>query len=121
MEYSRDTKKSVTLGLNPNAEESRLGALTILEQIITQVIEKVGGKITPLQHELVHTLETDSEMEFEQLPPTLDMSPLIRSVMPPMESLPYFPISETKLSVVLDKTQDIILELLINSTEIYLA
>ena len=31
-----------------------------------------------------------------------------------------FSLSETKLSVVLDKTKDIILELLMNSMEIYL-
>ena len=35
--------------------------------------------------------------------------------------MPCFPLSETKLSVVLDKTQDIILELLMNSMEICLA
>ena len=49
------------------------------------------------------------------------MSPIIRSKVQSIESLPHFPLSETKFSVVLDKTQDIILELLINSTEIYLA
>ena len=80
-----------------------------------------GKKTTPLEHELVHTPETDSKMEFEQLPPTLDMSPIIRPTIPPTESVPHFPLSENKLSVLLDKTQDIILELSINSTEIYLA
>ena len=41
--------------------------------------------------------------------------------MPPTESLPHFPLSELILNVVLDKTEDITLELLCNSTEIYLA
>ena len=49
------------------------------------------------------------------------MAPIIRSKIPPTESIPHFPRSETKLSVVLDKSQDIILELLINYTEINLA
>ena len=49
------------------------------------------------------------------------MSPIIRSKVQPTETIPSFPLSETKLSVILDKTQDIILELLINSTEIYSA
>ena len=35
--------------------------------------------------------------------------------------MPCFPLSETKLNVVLDKIQEIILALLINSVEIYLA
>ena len=35
--------------------------------------------------------------------------------------MPHFPMSETKLSVMIDKTQDIILELWINTVEIYLA
>ena len=73
------------------------------------------------EHDFVHTAETDSKMEFEQLPPTPDMSSIIRSKIPHTESIPHFPLSKTTLSVVLDKTKDIILELLINSTEIYLA
>ena len=76
---------------------------------------------TPPGHEFVHTQETDSEVEFEQLPSTPDMFPIIRSKVRPTEPMPHFPLSETKLSVVLDKTQDIILELLIKSMEIYLA
>ena len=79
MEYSRDTKKSITPGLNPHVEESSLGALTILEQIITQVIEQVI-----LKWNLRHY-------------PTPDMSLIIRPVMPPMEFLPHIPISVTKL------------------------
>ena len=124
MEYPRDTEMSlvhITPDLKPSVEESRLGALTMPEHAITQVIERVGEKSTPPEHEIVHTLETDTEMESQQLPPTLDMSPIIRSKIPPTESIPHFPLSETKLSVVLDKTQDIILKLLINSTEMYLA
>ena len=35
--------------------------------------------------------------------------------------MPCLPLRETKLSVVIDKTQNIILELLINAAEIYLA
>ena len=123
MEHQRDTEMllvPITPNLNPSVEESWLGALTILEQVITQVIEKVGEKSTPPEHDFVHTLETDSEMEFKQLSPTPDMSSIIRSKIQPTESILHFPLSETKLSVVLDKTQDIILELLINSTEIYL-
>ena len=58
----------ITPYLSLSAEESRLGALKILEQIIIQVIEKVGGKTILLEHELVHTPETDSKMEFKQLP-----------------------------------------------------
>ena len=98
-----------------------LGVLTILEQIIAQAIEKVGRIIPPIKQELTYTPENDSEKKFEQLPPTPDMSPIIRPVMPPTGSLPGFPISDTKESVVLDKTQDIIIELLIISMEIYLA
>ena len=37
-----------------------------------------------------------------------------------IEFEPHFPISKTKISVVFGKTQDIILELLLNSAEIYL-
>ena len=87
---------SITPGLKPNVEESRLSVLTIIEQIITQVIEEVGEKTTFLKNELIHTPETDSKMELEQLPPTLDMSPIIRPIIPPKETVPHFPLSETK-------------------------
>ena len=60
----------------------------------------------------MHTPETNSERE---LPPTPDMSPIIR----PIELESPFPLSETKISVVWDKTQDIILELLLHFVEIY--
>ena len=83
MECIGDTKKSINSGLKPNVEESRLGVLTILEQIITQATERVGRTISPIEQELMFTPETDSEKEFEQLPPTPDMSPIIRPVMPP--------------------------------------
>ena len=49
------------------------------------------------------------------------MSPIIRPAILSTESVPHFPLSKTKLGAVLDKTQDIILELLNNSSEIYLA
>ena len=44
MEYLKDTEMSLTPGLNPVTEESRSRVLISLEQIITKVIEKVGGK-----------------------------------------------------------------------------
>ena len=72
-------------------------------------------------YKLVHTSETDSMAEFNQLAQNPDMSPIIRPKTKLVESMPRFPLIEIKLSVVLDKIQDIILELLINSTEIYLA
>ena len=122
MEYQRDNEMSlvsITPDLNLSVEEPWLGVLTILEQVITQVVERVGEKATHPGHEFVHTPEMDSEIEFEHLPSTPDMSPIIRSKVQPIKFMPHFPPSDTKLSVVLDKTQDIILELLINSTEIY--
>ena len=71
MEYHRDTEMSLvptTPNLNLSAEESWLGVLTILEQNITWVVERGGERSTPPGHEFVHTLETDSEVEFEHLP-----------------------------------------------------
>ena len=69
----------------------------------------------------INTLDIELEIEPEH-PPTPDMSPIIRIEQESLEvSMPHFPMSETKLSVVIDKTQDIILELLINTMEIYLA
>ena len=113
MGYLKDTEMSLTSGLNPVIEESWSGILMILMQIIAQVIEKLDGKTIFFELEFVHTHETDSERE---LPPTPDMSSIIRSI----EYEPHFPLSETKISVVLDKTQDVILELLLNYAEIYL-
>ena len=104
MKYQRETEMSlvsITPDLNLSTEESWLGALTILEQVITKVVERVGEKSTPPGHEFIHTLETDSEIECEQLPPNLDMSPIIRSKVQPTESMPHFPLSGTKLSVYL--------------------
>ena len=50
------------------------------------------------------------------------MSPIIRSGVQSREiSMPQFPLNKTNLSVVIDKTQDIIPESLMNSMEIYLA
>ena len=98
----------------------------ILEQVLTQVIERVGEKPTPLAQrtlkEYINTLETDSEIESEEPPLIPDMSPIIRPEVQPIEiSMLHFPLSETKLSIVIDKIQDINLELLMNSIEIYLA
>ena len=57
-----------------------------------------------------------------QPPPTPDMSAIVRPKIEPIEmSMPCFLMSETKLSVMRDKTQDIILELLISTAVIYLA
>ena len=48
------------------------------------------------------------------------MSPIIRADIQSIEmSKSHFPLSKTKLSIVIDKTQDTILELLMNSMEIY--
>ena len=94
MEYQIDTETllvPITPDLNLSVEESWLGALTILEQVIIQVIERVGEKSIPPEHEFVHALETDLELEFEQLPPTLDMSHIIRSKIQPTECIPCFP------------------------------
>ena len=71
MEYLKDTEMSLTPGLNMVIEELRSGILMILEQIITQVIEKVDGKTIFFEPELVHTPEINSERE---LPPTPDIS-----------------------------------------------
>ena len=69
--------------------------------------------------ESINTPETESDMKPELPLPTPDMSPIVRPE--PIEmSMPQIPMSKTKLSVVVYKTQDIILELLINTAEIYL-
>ena len=94
MEYQRETEISLvptTPDLNLSMEECWLGALTIPEQVIMQVVERVGKKSTPPMHKFVHTLKTDSEMELQQLPPTPDMSPIICSKIQPTESIPHFP------------------------------
>ena len=72
--------------------------------------------------ESINTPEINLEIESDQPPPTPDISPIIRPEVQSIEmSMPHFPLSETKLSVVIDKTQDIILNLLMNCMEIYLA
>ena len=53
--------------LNLNVEESWLGALTIIEQIITQGTERVGEKSPG--HKLVHTSETDSGDRIQAITP----------------------------------------------------
>ena len=122
-----------THDLELNTEQQHwFWALTFLKQIIAQVVERVGEHPTSPEHESlikfsrtpesINTLETESDMEPEQPPPTPDMSPIVRPEVESMEmSIPHFPMSETKCSVTVDKTQDIILELLINTAEIYLA
>ena len=96
----------------------------ILEQVLTQVMDRVGEKPTSLTEGTLiesislNTPETNLEIESDQPPLTPDMAPIIRPEV--QLSMPYFPLNETKLSVVLDKTQEIILELLLNSVEIYL-
>ena len=75
-----------------------------------------------LSPESINILETASNMETKQPPLTPDMSPVVRPEVESIEmSMPHFPLSETKLSVIIDKTQDIILELLTSTAEIYLA
>ena len=97
----------------------------ILELVIAQVIEWV--KNLPLNEhesltESINTLDTKWEIESEQPPTTQDMSPIIRPEVQPLEMpMSHFPLSKTKLSFVIDKTQDTILELLITMAEIYLA
>ena len=72
--------------------------------------------------ESINALETDLEVEFQQAPLTPDMPLIIRPEVQSIEmSMHQFPLSETELSVVIDKIQDIILELLMISMEIYLA
>ena len=109
----KDMEMSLTPGLNLVVEELRSGISIILEQIIMQVMEKVNGKTISFKQEPRHTPETNSK---GGLPPTPEMSLIIR----PIELESPFPQSETKICVVLDKTKDIILELLLHSAKIYL-
>ena len=74
----------------------------ILEQIITQIVEKVDERTIFFEQEPMHTPETD----FEKLPPTPDMSPIVR----PIEFEFSVPLKEAKIAVSLDKTQNIHLE-----------
>ena len=98
---------------------------SIFREVLTQVMERLGEKTTSPEHgtlrESINTLETNSKIESEQPPPTPDISPIIRPEVQSIEMyLPCFRLSETKCSIVINKTQVIILELLMNSIKIYL-
>ena len=72
--------------------------------------------------ESINNLESESEMEPEQPCPAPNMSSIVRPEVELIKmSMPCFPLSETKPRVIIDKTQDIILDLLISTVEIYLA
>ena len=61
-------------------DQFQLEALTCLEYILTQVLERVGERtISPVQgveKESMNTSESHLEMESDQLPQTPDMSPI---------------------------------------------
>ena len=110
MEYQEDTEMSpilITTDLKLSVEDQHwLGALTFLEQVLTQVIERVSKKPTSQTHgtltESINTLGTDALIESEQPPPTPDMSPIIRPELQSLEmSMPHFPMRKPKLSVVI--------------------
>ena len=67
----------------------------------------------------MNTSESNLEIESNQPPPTPDMSSIKRHEE--LILIPYCFLSETKLSVVLDKIQEIILKFLLRSGEIYQA
>ena len=129
MEYQEDIKMSPVLKTPDNElsteQQHWFWALTFLRNIILQVVEsgqKPHLSCACILTDSINTPNTESEMEPEQPPPTQGMSPIIRPEVESLEmAMPCFPISETKLHVVIDKTQDIIPELLINTMEIYLA
>ena len=73
----KDTEMSLTPGLNLVVEDLRSGTLMILEQIITQVIEKVDGRTIFCEQEPMHIPVTDSEKE---LAPAPNISPIIRPI-----------------------------------------
>ena len=113
-----------TPDLGPRMEEQyQLEALTCLEYVLNQVLERVDEKlISPTQDALtesVNTSEINSGSESDQPSLTPDMS----SIRGPEEPLiiSHYILSETKLTVVINKTQEIILEFLLRSAEIYLA
>ena len=122
-----------TPNLKLNTEEQHwFWALTFQKQIILLVVERVSKDSTSPEHESftefstiqesIKPPENESEMEPEQPPLTPDMSPNIRPEAEPIEiSMPCFSMSETKLSVMVDKIQDVIPELCINTTKIFLA
>ena len=87
------------------------------------VLERVGEwTISPAQGvltESINTSESNLEIESDQPPLSPNMSSIRRPEEPSL--IPYCFLSETKLSVVLDITQEIILEFLLGSAEVYLA
>ena len=127
MEYQEEVEISPmprTPDLKQRVEaQYQLEALTCLEYVLTQGLERMGkGTISPAQgilRESMNTSESNLEIESDQPPPTQDMSSLRRPEEPSLIA-PSF-LSEMKLSVVLDKTQEIILEFLLGNAEIYLA
>ena len=58
---------SLTSGLNLVIEELKSGTLMILEQIITQVIEKVDGRTIVFEQEPMHTPELILKKNYLQL------------------------------------------------------
>ena len=127
MEYQDKAEISPVLrtpNLKPRVEDQyQLETLACLEYMLTQVLEKVGERtISPAQEvltESINTSESNLEIDSYQPPLTPDMSPIRRPEEPAI--IPYCFLSETKLSVVLDKIQEIFLEFLLGSAEIYLA
>ena len=59
------------------------------------------------------------EIESDEPPPTPDMSPIVRPEV--QLSMSHFPLSDTRVTVFLDRSQEVILEFVLNSVEIYLA
>ena len=124
MEYQEEVENSPMLrmpDLSPRVEDQyHLEVLTWLEYVLTQVLERVDeGNISPAQGvvtECMNSSEGDLKIESDQPPPTLDMSPIRKHEE--LTLIPYCFLSETKLNVVIDKTQEIILEFLLGSAEI---
>ena len=125
MEYQKDIEilpVPKTPDLKPSTEEQHwFWALTFVDEIVMQVVKKMGESPSSPVHAFINTLDTESELESEQSPLTPDMSPIIRPEIEPLEvPMPCSSMSETNLNIVKDKTQDSILEFLINTSEIYL-
>ena len=72
----------------------------------------MDGRTIFFEQEPTHTPETDSEKE---VPPTPDMSPIIR----PVEFEPSLPLREAEIEVVLDKPKILFWNILLNVAEIY--
>ena len=79
MEYQRDTEMSITPGLNPNMEETRLGIVTIIEQIMAQLIEEVGEKLLFLNMSL-YTLQKQIPKWNLSSYPQLQICPLLEDL-----------------------------------------